>query len=83
MEHWVLASSPLAVSIRNWRVLWQNSSHIPIEQIWIISQCLCMESMIVHHDWSVALETTTKTANYKVDDPAICEPATDVEVLDR
>ena len=41
-----------------------------------------MKSVIVHHNWSVALETATETTNHKVDDPAICEPATDVEVLD-
>ena len=36
VEDWVLAGSPLAVCIWNWRVLWKNAAHCPVEEVWVV-----------------------------------------------
>ena len=61
MEHRVLASTPLAVCIRNWRILGKNTGEIPVEQVGVVHQGLGMKSVVVHHDGSVAPETSSAT----------------------
>jgi len=82
VENWVLSSSPFAVSIRNRWILRKNSGHVPVEQVWVVSKCLCVKSVIVHNNRSVALETTTQTSHNEVNYPAVGDPATDVEIFD-
>jgi len=81
VEHWLLSGLPLAVGVRHWGVLGQNAGHVPEEKVWVVGQGLCVKRMVVHHDGPVALEATTKSSNYEVNDPAIGQPATDIEVL--
>ena len=81
MEHWVLACSPLAMRIGNWRVLGKDTTDIPVKQIWVVSKCLCVDSMIVHNDWTIVLKTTANTANDEVDAPSVSKSATGIEVF--
>jgi len=77
-----LSGSPLAVSIRNWRVLGKHAGDVPEEEVRVVSERLCVESMIVHDDRSVVLKTTSETSNDEVGDPGIGDPASNVEVAD-
>lgn len=82
VENWVLACPPLAMCIRNRRVLWKNSGNVPVEQIWVVSKCFCVKGMIVHNNRSVALQTTAETSYNEVNNPSVGDPATHVEILD-
>ena len=82
MVDWVLACSPLAVSIWNWWVSWQHASHCPLEQVWVVNQSLGVPLMVPEDNWAVMAETTTTTSDAVVDDPEVGESATSVEVLD-
>jgi len=77
-----LSGSPLAVSIRNWRVLGEHTGDVPEEEVGVVGKCLGVESVIVHDDRSVVLKTATETSNDEVGDPGIGDPATNVEVAD-
>ena len=61
MEDWGLSGSPLSVSIWNWWVLWENSSNVPPEEIWVIHQSSSVELMIVHDYWSLVPQSSSKT----------------------
>ena len=61
MEDWSLSGSPLSVSIWNWWVLWENSSQVPPEEVWIVHQGSSVELMIVHDNWSLVSESSSKT----------------------
>ena len=81
VENWLLSCLPFTMSIGNWWILWQDTSHVPKELIWVICQSLSMKSVFVHHKWSVALKATAKTTNHEVDDQSVSHPVTNVEVL--
>lgn len=55
VENRVLTGPPLAMCIWHWWVLRQHAGHIPVEEIGVVSECLSMESVIVHNNWTVAL----------------------------
>lgn len=40
-----------------------------------------MQGVVVHHDRSVALQTTAESTNHKVNYPPISQPASDVEIF--
>ena len=81
MEHRVLASTPLAVCIRNWRILGKNTGEIPVEQVGVVHQGLGMKSVVVHHDGSVAPETSSATTEDEICDPTVGEANTNVEAF--
>jgi hypothetical protein len=81
MIDWVLSGSPFSVSIRNGWVLGQHSGAGPPEEIWVVDQGLCIEGVVVHDNWSVVEKTTTKTTDHEVDAPTVCEPASNIEIL--
>jgi len=78
-----LSGSPLSVSIRNGRVLGKNTSDCPVEQIWVVHKRLGVERMVVENNRTVVTETTANTSDDEIADPAISEPAADIEVLNR
>ena len=78
----VLTHSPLTMSIGNGRILGEDASECPVEEIWVVDKGLGVEGMIVHHKRAVVTETTTNTSDQEVAHPTVCEPATNVEVLD-
>lgn len=82
MVDWSLASSPLAVRIGHRWVLGQHAAYRPVEQVWVIDQCLGVERMIVEHQGAISAETTADTPNNEVHDPAVGKQAPRVEVLD-
>ena len=53
VEDWSLSSSPLSVSIWNWWISWQNTAHIPPEEVWIVEKSALMEPMVIEHNWSL------------------------------
>jgi len=61
MEDWSLSGSPLSVSIWNWRVLWENSTDVPPEEIWVVHQGSSVELMIIHHDWSLISQSSSES----------------------
>lgn len=80
---WSLACSPLTVCIRNWWVLRQDTGCIPVEQVGVVSQSLCVEGVVVHNQGTVRFETTANTTNNEPGAPYIGEAASGVEVADR
>jgi hypothetical protein len=82
VEDGLLAGHPLAVSIGNWGVGGEHASDVPVEQVGVVGQGLCVVSVIVHHDGAVRAETATDTTDDKVNDPGVDKTATDVEVFD-
>jgi len=78
-----LSGSPLSVSIGNGRVLGKNTSDCPVEQIWVVHKRLGVERMVVENNRAVVTETTANTSDDEIADPAISEPAADIEVLNR
>lgn len=82
MEDRSLSSSPFSVSIRKGWVLWKNLGNIPVEEVWIVSKRLGMDSVIVENQGSCVSETSTETSQDEVDAPGIGEPASHIEVLD-
>ena len=79
---WRLASSPLAVRIGHRWVLGQDAADRPVEQIWVVHQCLSVERVIVEHQGAVSAQATADTPNDEVHDPAVSQQAPRVEVLD-
>ena len=82
MEDWVLTSPPFAVCIWNWWALWQDAADVPIEEVWVVAQCLHVEGVIVQHNRAVAVETTANSSDNEVHDIEVGDPATCVEILD-
>lgn len=66
-----LSGSPLSVSIWERWVLGQHSSAGPVDQVWVVHQCLSIEGIVIHHNWSIVEETSAKTSHYEVDAPTI------------
>lgn len=79
---WLLASPPLTVGIGHWWVSWENTGGHPLAKVWMVSQCLGVEGVIPHHNWTVVSQTTTSTSNNVVHDPGVGKSNTSVEVLD-
>jgi len=82
MEDRSLASAPLAVRIGHGRVLGQNTGDCPVEQVRVVDKSLGVEGMIVEDNGAVVAKTTSDTADDEPADPAVGQPATNVEVLD-
>lgn len=76
-----LSGSPLSVGVREGWVLGQDSCHIPEEQVWVVDQSLGVNTVVVHHNRSVVLETSTETSYNEVDDPTVSQPGSNVEIL--
>lgn len=83
MEDGVLSGSPLSVSIRNGWVLGQDSHQIPVHQVGIISESLCMNGIVIKDNRSGVLEPSAKTSHHEIDHPPISQPASHIKVLDR
>ena len=47
-----LSGSPLSVSVGDGWVPGQDLCQVPVEQVWVVDQRLCVERVIVHHDGS-------------------------------
>ena len=71
MVHRGLSGSPFSVSIWNGWVLGKNSGACPVDQVWVVHQCLCVEGIVVHNDWSVIEETSAHTSDNEIDAPSI------------
>jgi len=78
-----LSGSPLSVCIGDRRVLRKDSSDSPVEQIRVVHKGLGIECVVVENNRTVVTETTTNTSDDEIADPAISEPAANIEVLDR
>jgi len=79
---WHLACHPLTVGIWNRWVLWQDTGHGPVEEVWVVDEGLGVEGMVPEDGWSVVSETTAGSTDDVVDNPAVSESATSVEVFD-
>ena len=82
VEHGVLASSPFAVCIGHWRVLWKDASHRPVEQIGVVGQGFGVQGMVVQADGAVVTKTLTESPHNEVGDPNVGKTAAGVEILD-
>ena len=82
MVDWVLSGLPLAVGIWDWWVLWKNTGQGPAHQVWVVSQSLGVEGVVIQHQWTVVSETTARASDDVVNDPEVGESATSIEVLD-
>ena len=82
MVDWCLSCSPFSVGIGNRWVLGENSGNVPVEEVWIVDQSLGVNTMVVHNNWSVVLETSTETSDHEVHNPSVSDPASDIEILD-
>jgi len=82
VEHRVLASSPFAVCIWHGRVLGQNTSHRPVEQVGVIGQGLGVKRVIIQANGPVVTETLTERSNDKVGDPDVSETTARIEIFD-
>lgn len=76
-----LSGSPLSVRIGDGRVLGKDTRDSPVEQVWVVHQRLGVERMVVENDGTVVTETTANTSDDEIADPAISEPAADIEVF--
>ena len=83
MKYRLLSGSPLSVGIWNWRVLWENSAHIPPEEIWVVQQGSCVELMVVEDDWSLISQTSSESLRHKDDQVEVSQPASNIEILNR
>jgi hypothetical protein len=54
-----LSCSPFSVGIWNGRVLWENPSDVPEEQVWVVDQGLGLHSIVVHDYRSGELESSS------------------------
>ena len=59
---WSLASSPLAVRIGHRRVLWEDTSDGPVEEVRMVDQSLGVEGVIVEDQGLVVPETASNTS---------------------
>jgi hypothetical protein len=82
VEHGALASSPFAVCIWHWRVLWKHTRHRPVEQIGVVGQGFGVQGMVVKADGAVVTKTLTESPHNEVGDPDVGETTTGVKVLD-
>ena len=57
-----LASSPLAVRIGHGRVLWEDTSDGPVEEVRMVDQRLLVEGVIVEDQRLVVPETASDTS---------------------
>ena len=80
---WSLSCAPLAVGIRHRWVARQHTRNRPVEQVRVVDECLGIECMVIEDNGSVVLETTANAPDDKPHDPAVSEPATHGEALDR
>jgi hypothetical protein len=64
MEYWLLSSSPFSVWIWNWWVLWENSSQVPPEEIWIIQQSSSVELMVMEDGWSLISKVSCSLSSF-------------------
>jgi len=78
----VLSGSPLSVCIGHWGVLGEDTGHIPVEQIGVVSKRLGVEGVIVHDNGSVVSETSANTSDHEPGAPDVSEAASSVEILD-
>ena len=83
MEDWSLSSSPLSVSIRNWRVLRESPAKIPPEEVWVVQQSSEVELIVVGNQWALVSETTAQTSVDEVENPKIGNDTSSVEGFDR
>ncbi len=77
-----LSCAPFAVCIGNGRVLGEDTSDGPVEEVWVVDKSLGVEGVIVEDQWAVVTETTADTSDDEVADPSVGQPAANVEVLD-
>ncbi len=82
MVHGSLSRAPLAMSVGSGGRLGQDTGHRPVEQVWVVDKSLGVESVVVHHDRAVVAETTADSTDNEPADPAVGQPASDIEVLD-
>ena len=59
---WSLTSSPLAVRIGHRRVLWEDTSNGPVEEVRMVDQSLGVEGVIVEDQGLVVPETASNTS---------------------
>lgn len=78
---WSLSCSPLSVSVGHRRVSRQDSGDGPVQQVWVVGQCLCVQGMVVHDDRSCPHKASAQTSGHKPHDPTISNPAPHVEIL--
>lgn len=66
-----LSSSPLSVSVRDGWVSGEHSGAGPVDQVWVVDQCLGIEGIVVHNDGSVIEETSAQASDDEVNAPAV------------
>jgi len=54
-----LSCSPFSVGIWNGRILRENPSNVPEEQVWIVDQGLGLHSIVIHDNRSCELEPSS------------------------
>ena len=81
MEDWSLSRSPFSMSIWHWWVLWENSAQVPPEHVWVVEEGSSMELVVVEDDWSLVSQSSSETLAHKPRQPGVCEPASDIKVL--
>lgn len=83
VEHWRLSHSPLQVSVLDRRVLGENSSTVPEEEIGEVDESLGVQGVVVHDDGSGVLETSSESTDNEESHVEVGNPASDVETLNR
>ena len=79
MIHGSLPSSPLSVSIRNWRVLGESTADVPPEEVWVVQQSSEVELRVVSNHWALVSETTAQSSSDEEGQPEIGENTSSVE----
>lgn len=82
VENWLLASSPFAVSIWHWWVLWKDASKSPFTQVWVVHQSFSVEIVAKEYNWTVSFKTTANTSNNEPHAVAISNYTSSIEILD-
>lgn len=76
-----LSCSPFKMGVGHSWVSGQHSGDVPIEQVWVVHQGLCVKSMVVQGDGSGSSESSSEPSDNKVNNPEVCEPASGIEAL--
>ncbi len=66
-----LSCSPFSVSVRERRVLGENSCNVPVEEVWVVDKSLGVECIVIHNDGSRSHKTSAKSSSNEPHDPTI------------
>lgn len=71
MVDWSLSGSPLSVSIGDGWISGQDLGQVPVEEVWVVDEGLCVDSVIVENDGSGGSKTSAESSHDEVNDPRV------------